>query len=206
MKSKIGPKVHLYWWKSGVYKVWKPPKYPPTLWKIREISHFSKTWSTPTPSKNENLRQRGWKRDASHNSPMVLFIAKTKRLECPYGVKGILQLIRGSLIWLSLCLTQRHRTNHLLLHFHATSVVMPRVPSAIAPSLVLRQNWETLTRLASRRSKPPNIDACAHIVFIRSSVLRCKPTNLLPLGFEAWTKKPSRWFWGPNHQTVDLGF
>jgi hypothetical protein len=36
-----------------------------------------------------------------------------------------------------------------------------------------------------------NIDACAHTVFIRSSVLRCKPANLLSLGFEAQTKKPS---------------
>jgi hypothetical protein len=39
-------------------------------------------------SKNENLKQRGWERDRSHNRPMVLFIAKTKSLECPYGLKG----------------------------------------------------------------------------------------------------------------------
>jgi hypothetical protein len=28
-----------------------------------------------------------------------------------------------------------------------------------------------------------------------------QPTNRSPVGFEAQTKKPSRWFWGPNHQT-----
>jgi hypothetical protein len=33
-----------------------------------------------------------------------------------------------------------------------------------------------------------------------------QPTNWIPLGFEAQTKKPSRWFWGPNHQTKAAGF
>jgi hypothetical protein len=31
-------------------------------------------------------------------------------------------------------------------------------------------------------------------------------TNRSPLGFKAQTKKPSRWFWGPNHQTKVAGF
>jgi hypothetical protein len=31
-------------------------------------------------------------------------------------------------------------------------------------------------------------------------------TRHIPFGFEAQTKKPSRWFWGPNHQTVAAGF
>jgi hypothetical protein len=31
-------------------------------------------------------------------------------------------------------------------------------------------------------------------------------TNRSPLGFEAQTKKTSRWFWGPNHQTVPTSF
>jgi hypothetical protein len=30
---------------------------------------------------NEILKTRGWERDTSHNSPMLLFIAKTKRLD-----------------------------------------------------------------------------------------------------------------------------
>jgi hypothetical protein len=136
---------------------------------------------------------------------MVLFIATTKRLECPYGPKKQLQLIKGSLVWLPLRRTRRHRTIRLLHHFHATSVMMPCAPPVIAPP-VLRQNWETLPRLASWWIKPPNVDACPHIIFIRSSVLRSKPTNLLPHGFEAQTKKPSWWFWGLNNQTVDLGF
>jgi hypothetical protein len=33
-----------------------------------------------------------------------------------------------------------------------------------------------------------------------------QPTNRSLLGFDAQTKKPSRWFWGPNHQTRAAGF
>jgi hypothetical protein len=33
-----------------------------------------------------------------------------------------------------------------------------------------------------------------------------QPTNLSQLGFEAQTKKPSWWFWGPNHQTGAASF
>jgi hypothetical protein len=106
--------------------------------------------------------------------------------------------MKGSLVWLPL--------HHLWLHFHATSMMMPRPPPIVAPSLVLRQNWETLAWLASWWSKPLDVYACPHTVLIRSSVLRHKPTNLLPLGFEAQTKSLSRWFWGTNHQTIDLSF
>jgi hypothetical protein len=31
-------------------------------------------------------------------------------------------------------------------------------------------------------------------------------TNRSPLGFEVQTKKPSWWFWDPNHQIVATGF
>jgi hypothetical protein len=31
-------------------------------------------------------------------------------------------------------------------------------------------------------------------------------TNRNPLNFKSQNKKPSRWFWGPNHQTVAIGF
>jgi hypothetical protein len=65
---------------------------------------------------------------------------------------------------------------------------------------------ETLARHASWWSKPPDVDVCPDTVFIRSSVLRCKLTNLLPLGFEAQTKKLLRWFYGPNHQTTATSF
>jgi hypothetical protein len=54
---------------------------------------------------NEDLKLRGWERDAFHNGPKILFIAKTKRLECPYGLKGKLQLMRGSSFRLPLCRT-----------------------------------------------------------------------------------------------------
>jgi hypothetical protein len=99
----------------------------------------------------------------------------------PYGLKEKIHLMNGSLVRLPLCRTRRHQINRLLLHFHATSVMMPREPPAVAPPPVLRQNWKTLAQLASRRSKPPDVDAYPHTVFIRSSILRHKPTNLLPL-------------------------
>jgi hypothetical protein len=137
---------------------------------------------------------------------MILFICENKRLECSCGLKWKLLLLKGSLVRLQLSRTQRHRTNRLSLLFHTTSAMMPHAPSAIAPLPVLRQNWKTLVLLASRWSKPPDVDACPHTVFIRLSVLRSKPTNLLSLGLEAKTKKPLWWFWGPNHQTIDFGF
>jgi hypothetical protein len=142
----------------------------------------------------------------SHNSHMVLFIAKTKWLECSCGLKGKLHLMKGSLVWLPLRRTRLHRTDHLSLHFHMTSTMMPCTPPVIAPSLVFRQNWETLARLALWWSRPPDVNACPHTVFIRASVLRRKSTNLLPLCFEAQTKKPSRWFCGANHQTTAASF
>jgi hypothetical protein len=138
--------------------------------------------------------------------PMVLFIVNTKRPECPYGLKGKLQLMKGSLVCLPLHRTRHHRADHLLLHFHVTSIMMPRAPPAIARPPVLRQNWETLAWLASWWSKLPVVNACPHTVFIHSSILRCKLINLFPHGFEAQTKKPLRWFWGSNHQTIDLSF
>jgi hypothetical protein len=114
--------------------------------------------------------------------------------------------MKGSLGWLPLCRTWRHRTDRILLHFHVTSVMMTCAPPTIAPSPVLRQNWETLTRLASRWSKLPDVDACSHTIFICSLVLRRKLINLLPLGFEVQTKKSSWWFWGPNYQTLTSRF
>jgi hypothetical protein len=155
---------------------------------------------------NEDLSQMGWESDASHSSPIVLFIAKTKILECPCGLKGKLHLMKGSLVRLPLRCIRCHRTDCLLLVFHASSAMMPRSPSAVAPSPVLRQNWKTLARLASWWSKLPDVDACPHIIFICSSVLRHKPTNHSLFGIEAQTKKPSRWFCGPNHQIVAAGF
>jgi hypothetical protein len=127
-------KGQLYWCKSRIYKVWKPAKYPPTLWKISEISYFSPLLSSLRHeahshlAKNENIRQRGWKRDTSHNIPLVLFLLKTKRLECPYGQKEKLQLMKGSLVRLLLRRTRQYRIDRLLLHFHATYAMMPHAP------------------------------------------------------------------------------
>jgi hypothetical protein len=110
--------------------------------------------------------------------------------------------MKGNLVWLSLRRIRRHRTDCLLLHFHATSVKMQCASPTVAPSSVLRENWETLAWLGSRWSKPPDVDVCPHTVFIHSSVLRRKPSNLLPLilrlkprnchhDFEAQINKPS---------------
>jgi hypothetical protein len=117
----------------------------------------------------------------------------------------------------------------ILLHFHATSTMMPLAPPAVAPPPGLRQNWETLARLALLRSKPPDVDAYPHTVFICSSVLRRKPTNLLHLvlrpkprnchsDFVGQITKPylqilrpkpeilSDRFWGQNTRTIAIGF
>jgi hypothetical protein len=117
-----------------------------------------------------------------------------------------LQLKTDILVRLPLRRTRRHRTDHLLLHFHATSMMMPRAPPAVAPSPVLSQNRETLARLALRWSKPPDVNVCPYTIFIRSEVLRRKPTNLLPLSFEAQTKKLLWWFCCPNYQTSGADF
>jgi hypothetical protein len=78
--------------------------------------------------------------------------------------------------------------------------MMPRAPPTVGPPLVLRPNWKTLARLASRRSKPLDPDACPTPKHPPVSFV-VQPTNQAPLGFEAQTKIPSWWFWGPNHQT-----
>jgi hypothetical protein len=168
----INSNTQIYWCTLKVYKVWKPPKHSLTLWKIGKTYLFSKTWSTHHSKQNEDRKPRGWERDISHNITMVLFIVKTKRLECPCGLKEKLHLMKGSLVRHLLRCTWRHRTDHLSLHFHSTSVMMPHAPPAVAHLLVLRQNWETLAWLASRQSKPSDVNACPHIVFINSSILR----------------------------------
>jgi hypothetical protein len=83
---------------------------------------------------------------------------------------------------------------------------MRHAPPTVAPSSVLRPNWETLAWLAPRWSNPLDVNVCPHTIFIHTSVLRRKPTNLLPHGFEDQTKKLSWRFYGPNHQTAVAGF
>jgi hypothetical protein len=73
-------------------------------------------------------------------------------------------------------------------------------------SPVLRQNWDTLAWLASRWSMLPDVDMRPHTIFICTLFLRCKPTNLPPLGFEVQTNKASRWFCGTNHHTIAASF
>jgi hypothetical protein len=70
--------------------------------------------------------------------PYGFIYSKNKRLECPCGLKGKLHLLKGSSVWLPLCCTRRHWTDHLLLHFHATSMMIPRAPPTVSPLPVLR--------------------------------------------------------------------
>jgi hypothetical protein len=68
-------------------------------------------------------------------------------------------------------------------------MMVPRVPPAVAPTSVLRPDWETLTRLASRWSKPPDLNASP----APSSLCQfCGATDKL---------KPA-WFWSPNQEIV----
>jgi hypothetical protein len=73
------------------------------------------------------------------------------------------------------------------------------------PPSVLRPDWKILPRLASMWNKPLDLDTCpapssSSIGFV------VQPIDRSPLGFETQTKKPSLWFWGPNHQTVAADF
>jgi hypothetical protein len=73
------------------------------------------------------------------------------------------------------------------------------------PPSVLRPDWETLARLASRRSKPLDLDTCptpssSSISFV------AQPTNHSLFSFEDQMKKSSWWFWGSNQQTTTIGF
>jgi hypothetical protein len=167
LEMRFNHKDQLYWWKSNVYKVWKPPEYPPTLWKMGRISHILSTLllhlKHTTPPKWLNLNQgveEGWLKCLPLHQPLGSIYSENKRLECPCGPKRKLHLMKGNLVRLPLHLTRRHRTSHLLLYLHAISMMMPRVPPTVAHPLVLRQNWETLARLAIMWSKPLYLDEC----------------------------------------------
>jgi hypothetical protein len=84
-------------------------------------------------------------------------------------------------------------------------MMVTRAPPAVAPPPVLRPDWKTLIRLASTRSKLLDLDACPTLSSSSVSFM-VQPINRSPLGFDAHTKKPSWWFWGPNHPTVAAGF
>jgi hypothetical protein len=89
--------------------------------------------------------------------------------------------MNGSLVRLSLRRTRHYRTDRLLLHFYTPNAMMPRQQSTVALLTILRQSWKPLPWLMSRWSKTLDINVYPHIVFICSSVLRHKQTNLLLL-------------------------
>jgi hypothetical protein len=96
----------------------------------------------------------GWLNACLSTNPWGSIYSENKRLEYPFGLEGKLHLMNDSLVWLPLRHIRHNRTNHLLLHFHMTSTMMPHAPPAITPPPVLRQNWEILAWLASRRCHP----------------------------------------------------
>jgi hypothetical protein len=82
---------------------------------------------------------------------------------------------------------------------------MPHVPPIITSPPVLRSDWKTLARLASRRSKSPDLDACPTPKHPPIGFVAQLKTHSLH-GFETHNKKSSRWFWGPKHQTGAIDF
>jgi hypothetical protein len=83
-------------------------------------------------------------------------------------------------------------------------MMMLCAPPAVTPSPVLRPDWETLSRLTSTWSKTLDLDAYSTPSPSHRFVVQ--PLNHSLLDFKIQTKKPSWWFWGPNHQTVAIGF
>jgi hypothetical protein len=67
--------------------------------------------------------------------------------------------------------------------------MVPHAPPAVVPPPVLRPDWKTLVWLASKRSKPPDLDTCPTPFSLRRF---CGTTDKL---------KPT-WFWGSNQETV----
>jgi hypothetical protein len=133
--------------------------------------------------------------------PIYRHKKKIKWLQCPNGLIEWKQQSKGSRLWWTLS----HWPVRLQLDSNATSMMVPHAPPTVAPMPVLRQDWETVDRLASTRSKPLDLDMCptpSHppVGFV------AQPTNRSLLDFEVKTKKPSQWFWCPNHQIVAIDF
>jgi hypothetical protein len=94
--------------------------------------------------------------------------------------------------------------------------MMSCAPPVVAPPLVVRSDCENLARLASRWSKPSDLDTCPTSSFLHQF---CGATDKLK---PAWFWGPNKeivtvilrlkssnhscQFWGPNRETVTLGF
>jgi hypothetical protein len=91
----------------------------------------------------QRLKSKGGGRGIPPTTTLWLYLWQKQKTRMLLWAKEKLHLMKGRLIWLPLCRTRWHQTNRLMLHFHVTSMMMPRAPPAVAPSPVLRQNWET---------------------------------------------------------------
>jgi hypothetical protein len=79
----FNPKIQIYWCKSRVNKVWKPPRYHPTLWRIGGISHFlsspllhHEAHSHLSKSNYSYGVGEGWLNAYLSTNPWVIFIGK----------------------------------------------------------------------------------------------------------------------------------
>jgi hypothetical protein len=82
--------------------------------------------------------------------------------------------------------------------------MVPHAPPIVASPPIFRPDWETLVILASTPSKLLDLNACPAPTSLRQF---CGATDKpKPAWFWGQTKKPSWWFWGPNHQTRAAGF
>jgi hypothetical protein len=109
-------------------------------------------------------------------------------------------------------------------------MMTPRAPLTVAPPPVLRPDWETLARLASRRNKPSDLDACptpsslrwfcgatdkprnhcgdfeAQITKPELPVLRPKPGNPCHQFWGQTGRNCRNWFWGQTRENHPSGF
>jgi hypothetical protein len=99
--------------------------------------------------------------------------------------------MKGSLIRLPLHRTRCHRTDHLSLHFHMTTAMMPCAPPVVAPSPVLRKKlWNPSSTCFMMKQAV----GCQRVSSHRINLLNA---------FESQTDKPPpTWFWGTNQETV----
>jgi hypothetical protein len=84
-------------------------------------------------------------------------------------------------------------------------MMVPHAAPVVMPSSVLRQTGKSYPDLLSREaSREISMRAPCHLH--PPIGFQAQPINHHPLGFVVQTKKPSWWFWGPNHQTVAADF
>jgi hypothetical protein len=81
--------------------------------------------------------------------------------------------------------------------------------SRVIPGIHLHQTTLKSTKNPHKKmNHKSTVSCCSHMWSTEppSVGFVAQPINRSPLGFEPQTNKPSRWFWGPNHQTRAANF